>query len=153
MTTLERILSKVVLSPDGCMVWHGSLNRGYGAMGFDGTSHLVHRVMYETFVGPIPVGLVLDHLCRVPACVNPTHVEPVTQRENIMRSENIMALNARKTHCPQGHPYDDENTIVDKQGHRRCARCRIRQHREEHERNRERYAARRRERRLLARAA
>jgi hypothetical protein len=63
-----------------------------------------HRLSYQAFRGPIPDGLVLDHLCRVRACVNPWHLEPVTTRENLLRGQTLTARNAAKTHCHRGHP-------------------------------------------------
>jgi hypothetical protein len=84
----------------------------------------VHRVAYELLVGPIPEGLELDHLCRNTRCVNPEHLEPVTGRENLMRAVSSWAAkNAAKTHCPQGHPYDEENTKVKRDGGRACRAC------------------------------
>lgn len=78
-----------VEDPNGCWIWQRSLNnQGYpiGTFArFGKKTALAHRVMYEQQVGPIPQGLELDHTCRVPACVNPSHLEPVTQRENIHR--------------------------------------------------------------------
>lgn len=82
-----------------------------------------HRVAYELFVAEIPEGFDLDHLCRNRGCVNPDHLEPVTRRENLLRGETIPARNARITHCPQGHPYDAENTRIRPCGRRRCAAC------------------------------
>jgi hypothetical protein len=74
-------------------------------------------------MGAVPEGLELDHLCRVRGCVNPKHLEPVTHRENLMRGESWSAVNARKTHCPEGHPYDETNTYIDGKGRRRCREC------------------------------
>ena len=81
---------------------------------------LAHRVAYELQVGPIPVGLQLDHLCRVRSCVNPAHLEPVTSAENTRRG-----LRAMKTHCPQGHPYAGENLLIRPTGQRRCRTCHL----------------------------
>jgi hypothetical protein len=104
-------------APDGngCRVWMGPItNAGYGRMAWTGTGRIeygAHRIAYLAFVGPIPSGLVVDHLCRNRLCVNPEHLEPVTVRENVMRSPIAQAaINARKTHCPKGHPYTSENT-------------------------------------------
>lgn len=70
-----------------CWLWQGALDRdGYGRVTVDGRGHPAHRVMYEVAVGPIPAGLTLDHLCRVPRCVNPSHLEPVTNAENARRA-------------------------------------------------------------------
>ena len=85
---------------------------------------LAHRFAYETFVGPIPEGLTIDHLCRIRHCVNPEHLEAVTDRVNILRGEGISAQHARATHCPQGHPYDLINTYVAPDGDRDCRDCR-----------------------------
>lgn len=73
--------------PDDCWLWLGSTNgsNGYGRLGRRPTWHLAHRYAYEQAVGPIPEGLVLDHLCSVRLCCNPAHLEPVTQAENLAR--------------------------------------------------------------------
>lgn len=93
-----------------CWLWSGK--RGTGGYGhfYANGHHLAHRVAYELSRGPIPAGRQLDHLCKNPSCVNPEHLEPVTGYENIMRSNCLQALNARKTHCKNGHPFDDHNT-------------------------------------------
>lgn len=90
----------------GCMVWTGSLNRtGYGTIGIEGKSYLVHRVSWESVNGPVPSGLVLDHLCRNPPCFNPTHLEPVTNYVNVViRGQGAAAKNLKKTRCHKGHP-------------------------------------------------
>ncbi len=82
-----------------------------------------HRFAYELLVGPIPDGLVIDHLCRVRHCVNPAHMEPVTRWENTLRGGSFSAVAARQTHCVNGHPFDEENTHVDRRGFRRCRAC------------------------------
>lgn len=96
-----------------CWLWCGGsrLKGGYVQTSFGGRRLLVHRWAYELLVGPIPEGLTIDHLCRSPSCVRPSHLEPVTRRENNLRSNNVGGVNARKTHCPAGHPYDETNTI------------------------------------------
>lgn len=87
MTLTDRLLVKVVVDiQTRCWVWHGSRTcRGYGKLRDAAKSRSAHRVSYELFVGPIPEGLELDHLCRHPACVNPDHLEPVTRLENQRR--------------------------------------------------------------------
>lgn len=105
-----------------CWLWQRSkLTAGYGQVG---RGIPAHRVVYEELVGPIPEGLQLDHLCRVRACVNPGHLEPVTRRENLLRGESPAAKHARKTHCPKGHPFEGENLYVDPRGQRGCKTCR-----------------------------
>jgi hypothetical protein len=84
---------------------------------------LAHRVSYERYVGPIPEGAHLDHLCRNRACVNPEHLEPVSVQTNILRGVSPSAVNAAKTECLRGHPFDDENTYVCPAGKRRCRAC------------------------------
>lgn len=84
-----------------------------GAADGDGYGHFehkkAHRWCWEHLVAPIAAGLELDHLCRNPACVNPDHLEPVTPQVNTLRSGSLTAIHARKTHCPQGHPYSGAN--------------------------------------------
>jgi hypothetical protein len=83
---------------------------------------IVHRFSYEFFVGPIPAGLTIDHLCRNRACFNPVHLEAVTQRENTLRGEGPTAKLARLTHCPKGHPFSKDNTHIYK-NRRVCKAC------------------------------
>ena len=116
---------------DECWPWIGSTNpEGYGQFSLDKKLQPAYRVAYELMVGKIPEGLTIDHLCRNPNCVNPTHMEPVTERENIMRGEGVGAKAARVTHCPQGHPYNEENTHIRPKGWRKCRPCDIQQKRD-----------------------
>ncbi|WP_405941583.1 HNH endonuclease signature motif containing protein [Streptomyces sp. NBC_00207] len=111
-------------SADDCWLWTSSLGvTGYGRFKFRGRAVRAHRYAYEALRSEIPGGLVLDHLCRNRACVNPWHLEPVSQRANVLRGGGVAAQAAAKTHCPQGHPYDSANTIVSSEGYRRCRTC------------------------------
>lgn len=119
-----RFWAKVDTQAQGCWRWTGCLVQGYGqaALG-KGKRVRAHRYAYELCVGPIPENLVLDHLCRNPACVNPAHLEPVTDRENILRGENHVARYARQTHCMHGHELTPENIMPTYSG-RSCRLCR-----------------------------
>ncbi len=122
---LERFWAKVdKTAENGCWNWTaGKIPQGYGQFNLTHkTACKAHRFAYIALVGPIPDGLVLDHLCRNRACVNPDHLEPVTQGTNARRGD-AGAHNASKTHCPAGHPYSDANTEHARRG-RRCRTCR-----------------------------
>lgn len=127
----QRIARLTREDENGCWLWTGYVSTtGYANMKVRGKVSLAHRVSYEAFVGPIPAGFQIDHLCRVPSCVNPTHLEAVTPRENTLRSESIPSRFARRTHCKHGHPLDG---IVPADGTRRCTTCheaRLRRRRE-----------------------
>lgn len=110
---------------DACWLWTASrapLN-GYGSFYFNGRPRPAHIAAYMMFVGPVPDGLELDHLCRVRRCVNPQHLEPVTRRENVRRGFNPAAINARKKHCRRGHEFTEENTRITPSGRRNCRAC------------------------------
>lgn len=121
----------------GCWVWTAARRvGGYGEFGVARCTVSAHRLAWRILRGPIPSWLELDHLCRNPACVNPKHLELVTHQENILRGDGprIWAeKQQRKTHCPQGHPYNEENTYWWR-GARYCRTC----HREQ-ERYRRKY--------------
>lgn len=114
-----------------CWVWMGSRSQpGYGTLkigGRNGKPRLAHRLAYEWLVGPIPEGLVIDHLCRVRACVNPAHMEPVTTLVNSRRGVSFMGS---KTHCPRGHEYAGQNLSLSRTGKRECRECMRRRSRE-----------------------
>ena len=109
-----------VVRKDGCWQWDGGHDgRGYGEVRIGQRSFKVHRLTYTAFKGPIPEGLDIDHLCRNKGCCNPVHLEAVTRSENTLRGLGPKR-NKDKTHCSKGHPFDADNTYVDKKGHRYC---------------------------------
>lgn len=141
MPTLERLERHIVREPEGCWIWTAATRTGYGVTHVgsrtDGSRRyvMVHRLLYEHLVGPIPEGLDLDHLCRVRACVNPAHLEPVTRQENLLRGVGLTAQKAAQTHCVNGHPFDEANTHIRSNGTRSCRVCgRERQRRYHHAR-------------------
>lgn len=118
-----------------CWLWTATINsHGYGQFGISGVLTPPHRVVYEWEVGPIPKGMEIDHLCRVRSCVRPVHLEVVTHRTNTLRGDTVTAINARKTHCPEGHPYDAVNTYIRPSGSRECRMCVRRRNRKRRER-------------------
>lgn len=107
-----------------CWNWTGATRGdGHGHLVRDGRWTGAHRYAYQITRGPIPTGLVIDHLCRNGLCVNPDHLEPVTQRVNTLRGVGFAARNAVKTHCPQGHEYTPENTYLSRRNQRTCRTC------------------------------
>lgn len=118
---LDRIRAKI--EPGGprgdCWIWTASTNAsGYARISVSGRYQLAHRVAYELLVGPIPEGRQLDHLCRTRTCVNPAHLEPVTQRENSRRG----LRGDMTTHCPAGHAYAEHGRRRER-GSRDCRAC------------------------------
>ena len=120
----ERFLAKVDKSGD-CWLWTASLkSKGYGQFYYNGKNIHAHRAAYGLFKGPIPEGLTIDHLCRVIRCVNPGHLEAVTNKENVLRGNGPTAINARKTHCKRGHSLSGDNVYIQSfTGQRNCKTC------------------------------
>lgn len=129
--TAARFWSKVVGGDvSECWLWTGTARR-YGSFWLGGKNAGAHRVAYELMRADIPAGLQIDHLCRNTKCVNPWHLEPVTPQVNTQRSTVpavTTARNAAITHCPQDHPYDEDNTYNYGPGRvcRTCANARTR---------------------------
>lgn len=122
-SAIERFWAKVEVT-DGCWTWSGHIKQsGYGAFGVRNREVRVHRFAYELLVGPIPDGLVIDHLCRNKLCVRPDHLEAVTQRENAMRGMSPIAIAHRTNVCKRGHKLTPENVYVSARGCRACRAC------------------------------
>ena len=108
--------------PGDCWLWLGGRHsHGYGS---HNRHDYAHRTAWELLVGPIPAGLTVDHLCRVRHCVNPAHMELVTNKENILRGESVAAKYARRSCCVRGHEFTNENTLrVKGRSGRICRKC------------------------------
>lgn len=121
-TEAERFWRKVAKGPS-CWTWKASKDgNGYGMFKASrGTRS--HRWAYESLVGPIPEGLVLDHLCRNPSCVNPEHLEPVTNDENLSRGWGRRIKNGMAKGCINGHEYNELNTYTNPKGALVCRTC------------------------------
>lgn len=116
---VANFFSKIEVSESGCWLWISGLKpNGYGVFCVNRRPLYAHRWSYEYHKGPIPEGLHIDHLCKVRHCVNPEHLEAVTARVNLLRSNSPTGLNARKEKCPKGHEY-----TLASNGKRFCSIC------------------------------
>lgn len=139
MPNLVNFWSNVsVLTPGECWRWDGYLSSaGYGQWHpAKGDKRQAHRVAYEDMVGPIPEGLVIDHLCRVRSCCNPAHMEPVTIGENVMRGETMPAVYAAREVCIRGHALVEGNLKKFRGRARECRQCDLDRKRLAYARNR-----------------
>jgi hypothetical protein len=123
----DAILSRSIPEPtSGCWLWLGIANAkngyGYAPLGRRGCTRLSHRLSYEVFVGPIPPGLHIDHRCSTKLCVNPDHLEAVTQQVNNQRQRHSNQFRS-VTACVNGHPFDADNTYLRPTGGRACKTC------------------------------
>jgi len=122
----ERIKRRIDIDGNGCWNWTGFIHpNGYGCFSIGRRTTAVHRASYLEFVGPIPAGYDIDHLCRNRRCCNPAHLEAVTRAENVRRAPRPKYI--LKTHCVHGHPYDEANTgwRKDRPGARYCRACSV----------------------------
>lgn len=124
-TIIERLNSKLQITTSGCVEWTGyRLISGYGRINIGGKTKMSHRVAWELTNGPIPDGMLVLHSCDNPPCCNIEHLWLGTQKENmsdmIKKGRNYYS---QKTQCPQGHPYDEENTYRYPSGRRECRMC------------------------------
>lgn len=126
---MKRFWDKVDQSGE-CWVWTATKRRGYGRFYLDGKPRQAHRVSYELANGPIPEGLVIDHLCRNKTCVRPAHLRATTQQINVLSAPTIIAEQVARNVCNAGHPYSG----IDKRGYRICHQCDARRHRERYAR-------------------
>jgi HNH endonuclease len=130
----RNLMERISVQPDGCH-YHGT-GIGYSSVvRGDGVEVKAHVAAWELFVGPVPDGKVLDHLCHDPescpggltcphrSCVRLDHLAPVTNAENVLRGAGPTAINARKTHCHRGHEFTPENTYLNPKGSRECRTC------------------------------
>ncbi|MGQ4355292.1 sigma factor [Streptomyces drozdowiczii] len=135
-TALDRLLAKTTPGPNGCIIFTGSTIEGYGQIFVDGRRELVHRVAHLLLVGEVPEGLKVTHSCHQEdtacpggktclhrRCINPAHLAVADQATASRGGRSRSGRNAAKTHCPQGHPYDAENTSRSKDGARNCRTC------------------------------
>lgn len=128
LSPLTRVLNKISIGHEhGCWEWLGAKQGGgYGTLAFGPRSApvawLAHRYTYEHFIGGVPKGLQLDHLCRNRGCVNPWHLEPVTGLENVNRGLKAKGTH-RVTRCPRGHPYSGDNLYINPVGAFECRIC------------------------------
>ena len=124
--TIEKIVARLVPNENGCLIWPGAKSySGHGHVHFQGKMWIVHRLLYVHFVGPIPEGHHLHHLCETPACANHEHLSPLTYIEHAYQHDSLAVRHSSKTTCPQGHPYEGDNLIILDRGTTKNRICRI----------------------------
>jgi hypothetical protein len=142
ITTREQFMERVSVQPNGCWHWTGNVAKnGYGRCRINNCEVSAHRLAYELLVGTIPAGLTIDHTCHNRdenctagtaclhrRCVNPSHLEAVPIKTNILRGKTAAGKNARKTACDKGHPLSGDNLYIAPSGYRFCRICAREQH-------------------------
>ena len=129
---VARFWSKVDKQPGGCWIWTAAKNpQEYGHFSDPSfETQIAHRIAYELEVGPIPADMLLHHRCKVPSCVNPDHLEPLTSKQHrpLSRLATFNGPTWTRTHCEAGHPFDEKNTQLFRlhgKLHRRCRLCQV----------------------------
>ena len=120
----EELFWAKVDKTESCWNWTATTRNGYGRFNNGGSLVEAHRYAYQLLVGPIAEGRDLDHLCRNRACVNPSHLEPVSRQTNVLRGEGLAASYAMRATCKNGHPLEGDNVYVNPKGARICKACR-----------------------------
>ncbi len=126
--TISDLPLRIYIDENGCWIWQGTKfqSSGYGRLKVGGREYVAHRFVYEALKGLVPAGRQLDHLCRVRACVNPDHLEPVTARENQKRGTSPISYLIDAVECREGHPFSGNNLFVRRDGRRLCRTCKNR---------------------------
>ena len=122
-TDISEIIRRLVTKSNGCIVWTGAYNKGYGVVWFNGRLRGVHEVMYEYKHGPVPKGFELGHMYNN-RCVNDEHVKVMTHKENMLMGSNPLAMKARQVECIRGHSLSGSNLYITSEGRRNCKICR-----------------------------
>lgn len=127
---MDRFIEKVLKQPNGCWLWTAAnhianqkVGDRYGRFNLAGRTIYAHRAAFVLFKGEIADGLTVDHLCKNTLCVNPDHLEAVSQRENNLRGKGFYAQHARKLVCKRGHQFDGTKTKADGRQYRHCSQC------------------------------
>jgi hypothetical protein len=126
-TELIRFIGNLEITESGCWSWKRCERGGYGLFRINDKTMSAHRVSYQHFYGDLDPNLTIDHQCNNRSCVNPIHLKQMTQRENGLRNNSPISMNARKTHCKRGHPLFGDNlmTRTERTGFKRrsCKAC------------------------------